>query len=130
VLAKMRRKIRKVKPIPLTEREMTRIYKVPISGTFRGLAGRRGMITVAAGGILVGDDGRVWGFIDLHPCARTPLLFRYVMRFLEECKEDGVKEIYVTRDASFETSEEFLTRIGFSKTTETFEDKEVWIWRA
>jgi hypothetical protein len=124
------RKIRKVKPVPLTEREMTRLYKVPVSGPVIGIAGRRGMITVAAGGLLIGDDSRVWGFIDLHPCARTPLLYRYVKRFLQERKEDGVKEIYVTRDASIETSEEFLKRIGFSKTNETLEGNEVWIWRA
>jgi hypothetical protein len=88
------------------------------------------MVTVAAGGILIGDDNRVWGFIDLRPCARTPLLYRYVKRFLEERKEDGVKEIYVTRDASIETSEEFLKRIGFHKTNEILEGNEVWIWRA
>lgn len=122
--------IRKVKPVRLTDREMSRFYGYPFSGPVLGVAARRGLLTVALGGIFVADDGKVWGFIDIHPTARFRGLFRHTKRFLDGCREDGVKEINVTRDEAFSTSENFLSRLGFVRTEETFEGKEVWKWRA
>jgi hypothetical protein len=55
---------------------------------------------------------------------------RILLRFLRDRAADGIKEIRVTRDASLSTSEPLLMRMGFIKTDETYEDKEVWIWRA
>jgi hypothetical protein len=120
--------MRKLKIVPLTEREMARFYKISIPAV--GYAAKRGLLTVAAGGIILGNDGRHWGFIDFLPSARTPLIYKYILTFLRERKEDGVREIYVTRDSSFTTSEALLMRAGFTKTDETFEDREVWLWRA
>jgi hypothetical protein len=119
---------RKIEVVPLDEREMERFYKMSIPAV--GYAGRVGIKTVAAGGIVRGEDGRHWGFIDFLPSGRTPLIYRYVLRFLSDMREDGVREIYVTRDSTFSTSEAFLTRAGFNKTEEIYEDKEVWVWRA
>jgi L-amino acid N-acyltransferase YncA len=53
-----------------------------------------------------------------------------MLRFLRERKAEGVREIYVTRDSSYSTSEALLQRLGFKKTDETYEDKEVWKWQA
>lgn len=119
---------RKIEVVPLTEAEMARFYKMPL--TALGYAGKRGMLTVAAGGIILGKDGRHWGFIDFLPSGRTPLIGKYVRSFLRKVKEDGVTEIFVTRDATFATSERLLAWAGFTKTDETYENREVWVWRA
>lgn len=118
--------------VPLTQREMARFYKVnpdAISPAL-GLAGKRGALTIGAGGIVHGNDGRVWGFLDILPGKQTPMAFRHMLRFLRERKAEGVREIYVTRDSSYSTSEALLQRLGFEKTDETYEDKEVWKWQA
>jgi hypothetical protein len=119
---------RKIKVVPLTEREMQRFYKIPL--TAFGYAGKRGVLTVAAGGIIRGEDGRHWGFIDFLPSGKTALMGKYIRRFLRDAKKDGVAEIFVTRDASFPSSERLLAWAGFTKTEETYESREVWVWRA
>lgn len=114
---------------PLDDREMLRFYKVPVVSPFKGYAGRDGLRTVIVGGLTLGGDGRVWGFIDFKPGYRLKVIFKYMMRLLEEARQDGIPEIYVSRDPSYETSERLLKRAGFSLADEKIKGHEIWVWR-
>jgi len=120
----------KAEIVPLTEKELERFYKIPIDFPVVGEAMRKGRLTVGVSGITIGKDGRFWAFLDILDGHQSPAIFRRVIRFLKARKADGMSEVYVTREPAFKTSEAFLTRIGFTKTDETLEDKEVWVWRA
>lgn len=118
--------------VSLDEREFARFYKVDPSTILPvlGVAAKRGSLTIGAGGVVHGNDGRVWGFLDILPGRAPKTTLRILLRFLRDRAADGIKEIRVTRDASLSTSGPLLMRLGFTKTDETYEDKEVWIWRA
>ena len=122
----------KLEVVPLSEGELARFYKVDTRSIspILGLAGKRGALTIGAGGIVHGNDGRVWGFLDILPGKAPKIAFRHMRRFLVDRRAEGVREIHVTRDDSFSTSEALLKRLGFTKTDETYESKEVWVWRA
>lgn len=121
---------RKIEVVPLDPKQVARFYKNGVEIDTIGLAGKSGYLTFVVGGITLGNDGRMWGFLDCLPTRRTPLIYRYMKRFLEERRADGVKEIYVVRDSSLSTSQALLTRAGFIKTDEKYQDEEVWVWRA
>lgn len=114
---------------PLDERELHRFYKQYVVTPIRGYAGRHGFRTVVVGGLVVGADGRVWGFIDALPQYRRPIIFKYMLRLLEEAAADGIEEIWVVRNAALETSERLLRRGGFRKTDEIVDGHEIWVWR-
>ena len=121
---------RRIEVVPLDPKQIARFYKNGIELDAIGFAGKSGSLTFAVGGVTIGIDGRVWGFLDCLPTKATPLIYRYMRRFLEERKADGLTEIYVVRDSSLSTSQALLTRAGFIKTDEKYKDEEVWVWRA
>lgn len=113
----------------LDEREMFRFYgRVPVL-PFKGFAARDGFRTVALGGLYIGTDGGVWGFIDFKPGYRLRAIYRYMLRLLAWAEGEGIPEIRVSRDRSLYTSEPLLKRAGFERERET-EGHEIWIWRS
>ena len=121
---------RKIEVVPLEPKQIARFYKNGFEIDAIGFAGKRGALTFVVGGITLGNDGRVWGFLDCLPSKETPLIYRYLVRFLKERRADGVTEVYVVRDSSLHTSQALLLRAGFTKTDEKYQDEEVWVWRA
>lgn len=115
--------------VPLDGREAARFFRSSIGTAVRGVAARDGRRTVIVGGILLGDDGRHWGFMDFRPGYATPLMLKHIKRFLAELRAEGAPAIYVAREETFPGSRQLLTRCGFSKTDEILEDREVWAWR-
>lgn len=113
----------------IDEREMFRFYgRVPVL-PFKGFAARDGFRTVAVGGLYLGTDDGVWGFIDVRPGYRLRAIYRYMRRLLDWASDQGIGEIRVSRDRSLATSEPLLTRAGFVRERET-EGHEIWIWRS
>ena len=113
----------------LDAREMHRFYGRHLFEPLKGYAARRGIRTVALGGLATGDDGRVWGFIDFRPGYRLKAIYKYMRKILDWAAEQELPEIWVARDKSFETSERLLTRAGFSLADEQIENFEIWVWR-
>lgn len=112
----------------LDEREMFRFYgRVPVL-PFKGFAARDGFRTVAIGGLYIGTDAGVWGFIDFKPGYRLRAIYRYMLRLLAWAEGEGIREIRVSRDRTLYTSEPLLTRAGFTREGEV-EGHEIWIWR-
>lgn len=114
---------------PIDEREIYRFYGRPVVQPFAGYAARKGLRTVAIGGLIKDGEGRVWGFIDFKPGHRLKAIYRYMLRVLDEAKAAGIPEIRVSRDTSLATSERLLTRAGFELTGEKIEGHEIWAWR-
>lgn len=114
---------------PLDERELHRFYGRFVVQPIRGYAARSGFRTVALGGLTVDASGRVWGFIDFKPGYRLKAIYKYMLRLLDEARADGIPEIWVSRNTELDTSERLLTRGGFTKSDETIDDHELWVWR-
>lgn len=112
----------------LDDREMFRFYRMPTVRPVKGYAARKGLITVALGGLAIGDDGNVWGFMDAKPGHRLKALYRYTLKLLAWARENGINEIRVTRDRGIGTSERLLKRSGFEPLGE-IDGHEIWIWR-
>jgi hypothetical protein len=112
----------------LDGREMNRFYGRQLIEPLKGYAARRGFRTVALGGLALGDDGNVWGFMDAKPGHRLKALYRYTLKLLAWARENGVNEIRVTRDRGIDTSERLLKRSGFEPYGEA-DGHEIWIWR-
>lgn len=113
----------------LDEQEMFRFYKTDVVLPIRGYAGREGLRTVIIGGLTLGTDGRVWGFIDFKPGYRLKVIYRYMLRLLDEARQDGIPAIWVSRNTALDTSERLLMRAGFARANETIEGHEIWVWR-
>lgn len=109
--------------------EIYRFYGRDVVSPLKGYAARKGMLTVALGGLMLGADGKVWGFIDFRPGHRLRAIYRYMMRLLAWAKESGIREVYVIRDHFIDTSEKLLRRGGFEPTGEKISGYEVWVWR-
>lgn len=113
----------------LDAREIYRFYGQPVVETFMGFAARKGLATVALGGLTLGTDGKVWGFIDYKPGHRLRAIYRYTLKLLEQAREDGIPEIYVARDHTIDTSRSLLERAGFEPTGEEMSGFEIWVWK-
>ncbi len=113
----------------LDAREIHRFYGAAVVEPIKGYVARRGLRTVALGGLAIGVDGRVWGFIDFRPGYRLRALYRYTLKLLDWAADAGIPEIFVARDDQFSTSERLLTRTGFMRTGETMDGHEIWAWR-
>jgi hypothetical protein len=112
----------------LDEREMFRFYgRAPVV-PFKGFAAREGFRTVAVGGVYLGRDDGVWGFMDVKPGYRLRALYRYTIKLLAWARDQGIGEIRVSRDTDLATSEPLLTRAGFVKEADV-EGHEIWLWR-
>lgn len=112
----------------LDDREMFRFYRMPTVQPLKGYAARKGLITVALGGLAIGTDGLVWGFMDAKPGHRLKALYRYTLKLLAWARATGIDEIRVTRDRNLKTSERLLTRAGFKPLGE-IDGHEIWIWK-
>ena len=112
----------------LDESEMARFYGRPMFNPIKGYAARRGIRTVAIGGLVTGIDGKVWGFMDFRPGYRLKALYRYTRKLLAWAEREGIPEIWVSRDTGLKTSERLLRRAGFEDAG-IVEDHEVWVWR-
>lgn len=86
-------------------------------------------MTVALGGLAMGTDGSVWGFMDHKPGHRPKALYRYTLKLLAWAEEKNIPEIRVTRDMGLDTSERLLARSGFERTDEGGDEHEIWIWK-
>lgn len=108
---------------------MFRFYRDRLFLPMKGYAARKGSRTVALGGLMLGTDGMIWGFMDYKPGYRLKALYRYTLKLLAWAEEKNIPEIRVARDLELDTSERLLTRSGFERTDEGKEDHEIWIWR-
>ena len=55
----------------IDQREMARFYGGRMFAPLKGYAARKRDLTVAVGGLMIGTDGNVWGFMDQKPgCQR------------------------------------------------------------
>lgn len=115
--------------VPLDGREAARYFRHNLGSAIRGIAARSGRRTVIVGGILLGDDGRHWGFMDFRAGFATPLMLKHIKRFLADLKAEGAPAIFVAREASFAGSQQLLERCGFTRTDETIDGREVWSWQ-
>lgn len=115
--------------VPLDGREASRFFRHHLGSAIRGVAARDGLRTVIVGGILLGDDGRHWGFMDFRAGYATPLMLKHIKRFLAELKSEGAPAVYVAREARFEGSQRLLECCGFTRTDETIDGREVWTWQ-
>jgi len=113
----------------LDDKEMHRFYGRRLLTPLAGYAARRGPRTVAIGGLTIGTDGKVWGFIDFKPGYRLRAIYRYVRKLMAWAEWEGIPEIWVSRDRALETSERLLTRSGFERSDEEIEGYEIWVWR-
>lgn len=113
----------------LDDREMFRFYGRETVVPFKGFAARNGSRTVAIGGLTVGTDGRVWGFIDFKPGYRLRVIYRYMRKLLDWAAKQGIGEIWVSRDTTLYTSERMLAHAGFARSDEKIEGHEIWVWR-
>lgn len=113
----------------LDDQEMFRFYGTQLFRPIKGYAARRGLRTVAVGGLMQGSDGKIWGFIDFKPGYRLKALYKYTRKTLEWAADRGIAEIRVSRDTSFNTSERLLTRAGFELLGQHAEGLEIWVWR-
>lgn len=113
-----------------TDRDIARLHlKARIPFPWEGLVAKKGETIMGIGGVYVEPSGRIMGFMDLHPGLRTPILFRNVLRYINELKDRGIDEISVKCETRFNRAEAFLKRLGF-EATGTYEDEmEVWTWR-
>jgi hypothetical protein len=88
---------------------------------------------VVGGGGLAFNSGRCWLFFFVNENAPKNVI-RLIIKEFETLKrralQFGHHEIYVTRDAGYETSERLLKLTGFEKTGEILADQEVWVWRS
>lgn len=112
----------------LTADEFVRFYGCRLEQEFWGYAARDGAKTIALGGLLKGDDGRWWAFLDQMPTRRGGYLYKYARSAMRRAAEDGLSEVFVLRDHRFSSSEGLLRRLGFEPTGETLNDFEVWKW--
>lgn len=110
------------------DKELYRFFGVRLERTYNAVCGRDGIRTIGIGGIYQDLDGQVWGFIDARPEYFSPVMYRQALRFLRSLAQDGVKSIKVQRQ-NIDTSEAFLTRLGFKKTAEVINDMEIWEWQ-
>lgn len=113
----------------LDAQEMHRFYGRHLFQPLKGYAARRGVRTVALGGLTVGEDGRVWGFIDFRPGYRLKAIYRYMRKILDWAVENDLPEIWVSRDTSIDTSERLLKRAGFELAEWQIDGFEIWVWR-
>jgi hypothetical protein len=113
----------------LDQRDMVRFFKDRIFFPMKGYAARKRQMTVAVGGLMMGTDGNIWGFMDQKPGYRMKALYRYTLKLLAWAEEKNIPSIRVSRDRDFDTSERMLTRAGFERTDEGDEEHEIWIWR-
>lgn len=110
--------------------ELYRFFRLSVEGPVFGYAARDGIKTVAIGGVLFDEGGRAWTFLDFLPGRRGPWLYRYARKTLEIARELALESVSAVRDEQFSSSERLLTRLGFRRTDETIDGKEVWIWLA
>lgn len=113
----------------LDELEVFRFYGRQVVSPIKGYAARQGLRTVALGGLMLGAEGRVWGFLDFKPGHRLRAMYRYTLKLLEWAEHNSIPEIYVTRDDTIATSQKLLARSGFSPTGETAAGLEIWVWK-
>lgn len=85
---------------------------------------------MGAGG-LAWVDGRCWLWFDsLEPGISTAInTIRFARRALASARQFGETDVYLTRDASLNTSEKLVSMLGFTKTDEIVRDMEVWACR-
>ena len=108
---------------------MFRFYRQRLFIPMKGYAAFKRGMTVALGGLMMGTDGSIWGFMDYKPGHRLRALYRYTLKLLAWAEEKNIPEIRVARDVDLDTSEKLLTRSGFERTDEGDDEHEIWIWR-
>lgn len=80
-------------------------------------------------GCLVSDqEGRAWAVVEVEPelMGRGMILHRLAKRFLTRVARIGMT-VYALRNDDLNTSERWLTRLGFRKTDEVMNEREVWV---
>jgi len=115
-----------------SDTDFIRFFKLPgLETWWTGYCVKDGKLVKAIAGVVFGDDGRYFAFMDLRGAGRFPLVFRRIWRFLNhELQEHGVEELYAVCDEAYPNARKFLDRLGFEETSEVIGKDKVWIWRA
>lgn len=112
---------------PATELDFFKMFGMGYSDYWKGMSLKVGSYVVAIGGYTVTEDGKVYCFIDIgSPIARTPILYRRAIRFLDQMKQDGIEETFTICDQSKPNAERFLLRLGFTPTDDFQSGFRVW----
>lgn len=115
----------KIEVRPATRADFVRYYGFPPPEQWSGLAATIDRLVVAIGGVCLWEDGNWWVFIDAAPVARSPAMFhRNALRFIRAL---DVSELRVLCDERFARAKEWLSRLGFNETEETYNGCKVWI---
>jgi len=112
--------------------DFARFFKTQAPATrWRGKCIRKGDLVKAMAGVVLSDDGRYFAFMELRGAGRFPLVFRRVLRFLENTIEDfEIDEVFAFCDDRYPRAHQFIERLGFVKTEEEHDQGKVWRWRA
>lgn len=112
---------------PATELDFFKLFGVGYADEWKGMALKAGSYVVGIGGYTITEEGKVYGFIDIgSPIARTPILYRRALRFLDQMKQDGFQEVLTICDDSKPNAERFLLRLGFKPTEDFLSGFRVW----
>ena len=116
--------------VEATNNDVRRFYNGYINRPWQGKAVKKGRIVLGMGGVSVFDDGTIMAFMDLTEQAKTPIVFRHVLQYLNALAKKGAEPVLAAADASVPRAEDFLTRLGFEP-TESFDPdgKRIWIWQ-
>jgi RimJ/RimL family protein N-acetyltransferase len=93
-----------------------------------GRAMRRGRLIAGFGGLLETNDGEWLAFLEVPAEERKPHVYRHVLAAFSEAKALGARRITAWCDTTIPGAEKLMKRLGFEKTDEIIEDKEVWAW--
>lgn len=114
---------------PIDDQEVYRFYGRQVVKPFVGYAARKGLRTVAIGGLIEDSEGRIWGFIDFRLGHRLKAIYRYMRKIIDWAVDHDLPEIWVSRDVSIDTSERLLKRAGFELAEWQIDGFEIWVWR-
>lgn len=112
-----------------TDADLARFAGVKMNHRWMGMSGKRNRLVVGVGGIVEREDGAWRAFLDVPQYAKTPMLFRHALRFMQDVKSMDVDLIVATCDPDVPRSAEFLERLGFVATERTENNMAVWEWR-
>ncbi|SCW39028.1 hypothetical protein SAMN02927900_01290 [Rhizobium mongolense subsp. loessense] len=99
-----------------------------VTGRWVGRALRRGRLIAGFGGLLEVKDAEWFAFLEVPAGDRKPHVYRHVLAAFAEAKAQGAKRITAWCDTSIPGAEKLMNRLGFKKTDEIMQEKEVWAW--
>lgn len=116
--------------VKATDTDMIRFYGAPMTGAWEAHVMKRGRHVLGVAGVIVQEDGELYGFMDLREWSRTPLVLRHILKYLKGLKERQIDKVRVAADTGYDRAEEFLKRLHFTPTDEVDHNgHRIWTWQ-